>query len=303
MKKFLLLPIAALSLLAFTEKADAAEMYRLYNRNNSEHFYTADRYERKHLVELGWEYEGIGWVAPETGDPVYRLYNPNSGDHHYTLNQAEKDNLVKVGWHYENIGWYSSPEKQVPIYRAYNPNATTGSHNYTKNKNEQNNLVKNGWRDEQVGWYGISETIIEPNEQEKVDAAKFDQLSEKLQVLLIATTVDERAETPGLLGYVLGYNFNQGKLYLQVHSGAGSGHPIFKMTTQSMNIMANGGVAWMGAAYGYETVAIPEVATPKYSLYRQYLNSKKDYDSALEQVKINENLTAANFNNFVAQAK
>ena len=82
-------------------------MYRLYNPNSGEHFYTKDMTEKNHLVSLGWKYEGIGWTAPSySNTPVYRLYNPNAGEHHYTLDKKEKNNLVKVGWNYEGIGWY-----------------------------------------------------------------------------------------------------------------------------------------------------------------------------------------------------
>ena len=63
------------------------DMYRLYNPNSGEHFYTANPAEKNNLVSLGWRYEGIGWTAPKKSNtPVYRLYNPNSGDHHYTVN-------------------------------------------------------------------------------------------------------------------------------------------------------------------------------------------------------------------------
>ena len=60
------------------------DMYRLYNPNSGEHFYTADSNERDHLTGVGWVYEGIGWRAPvQSSVPVYRLYNSNAGDHHY----------------------------------------------------------------------------------------------------------------------------------------------------------------------------------------------------------------------------
>ena len=67
-------------------KAEAAtnDMYRLYNPNSGEHFYTANTTERDNVKKAGWKYEGIGWYAPTSGDPVYRLYNPNAGDHHYS---------------------------------------------------------------------------------------------------------------------------------------------------------------------------------------------------------------------------
>ncbi len=128
-------------------------MYRLYNPNSGEHFYTAVIGEKDHLVDVGWNYEGIAWYAPKSGDPVYRLYNPNAGDHHYTTNKAERDHLVDVGWNDEGIAWYSGGN--TPLYRAYNPNAVTGSHHYTTSKNEIDYIVSVGWNDEGIGWYGV----------------------------------------------------------------------------------------------------------------------------------------------------
>ena len=131
-------------------------MYRLYNPNSGEHFYTAKAAELDHLVSVGWDYEGIGWVAPVKSDtPVYRLYNRVAGDHHYTTSGGERDYLVTVGWKYEGVGWYSDDARGVPLYRQYNPNAVTGSHNYTTNAGERDFLVANGWIDEGIGWYGV----------------------------------------------------------------------------------------------------------------------------------------------------
>ncbi|OTO21070.1 MULTISPECIES: hypothetical protein [Enterococcus] len=144
--------------LANTTEADAADMYRLYNPNSGEHFYTANLTEKNKVQSAGWRYEGIGWYAPNSGDPVYRLYNPNAGDHHYTVHLFEKNHLVSVGWRYEGIGWYSDTKKSVPLYRAYNPNAKAGSHNYTVNNNEQQILLRAGWRNEGIAWYGVNKT-------------------------------------------------------------------------------------------------------------------------------------------------
>ena len=84
-------------------------MYRLYNPNSGEHFYTASNYEARSLVSAGWRYEGVGWMAPaRSSTPVYRLYNPNAGDHHYTTSAYERDHLKSVGWRDEGIGWYGS---------------------------------------------------------------------------------------------------------------------------------------------------------------------------------------------------
>ena len=141
-----------------TEAAETASvtMFRLYNPNSGEHFYTKDKSEKAGLVKEGWNDEGTGWIAPVTSDtPVYRLYNANAGDHHYTLQEAEKNNLISAGWNYEGIGWYSDDAETVPLYREYNPNAVTGTHNYTKDKAEHDGLVTAGWHDEGIGWYGI----------------------------------------------------------------------------------------------------------------------------------------------------
>lgn len=132
-------------------------MYRLYNPNNKEHFYTSSFNEAKTLLQIGWgEFEGVGWYAPNSGQPVYRLYNPVLKDHHYTMSANERDELVsKYGWQSEGISWYSDNDKKVSIYRAFNPGLQSGSHNYTKDTNEQNVLTtQRGWINEGIAWYG-----------------------------------------------------------------------------------------------------------------------------------------------------
>lgn len=135
---------------------ESLTMFRLYNPNSGEHFYTSNQSERDHLVSVGWKYEGVAWDAPTSGTPVYRLYNPNAGDHHYTGSEAEKNNLVKLGWKYEGVAWYSAPSTGKPQYRLYNPNSTgAGGHFYTGSTKERDDLVKLGWRYEGIGWYGV----------------------------------------------------------------------------------------------------------------------------------------------------
>ena len=143
---------------AFTEPTSPVDMFRLYNPNSGEHFYTGNEDEKDHLVSLGWNYEGVAWYAPESSSvPVYRLYNPNAGDHHYTMNKGEKDILIELGWNDEGIGWYSVVTEREPIYRLYNPNATTGTHHFTASEGERDYLISLGWKAEGIGWYGIGE--------------------------------------------------------------------------------------------------------------------------------------------------
>lgn len=128
-------------------------MYRVYNPNSSEHFYTSNYYELVNIGNAGWQYEGVGWYAYGDGTDVYRMYNPNVGDHHYTMNPEERDMLINAGWQYEGVCWYSSGD--VPLYRAYNPNAWAGAHHYTTNWSEMLSLFNAGWSDEGIAWYGV----------------------------------------------------------------------------------------------------------------------------------------------------
>lgn len=130
-------------------------LYRLYNHNSGEHFYTGSSTEKDHLVQYGWKDEGTAWKAALSGNPVYRLYNPNAGDHHYTMNEHEKNALVSLGWKDEGIGWYSPTERCNPVWRQYNPNAQCGSHNFTVNPQEHTALQKAGWYSEGIAWFSL----------------------------------------------------------------------------------------------------------------------------------------------------
>ncbi|MDO4621789.1 MAG: lasso peptide biosynthesis protein [Eubacteriales bacterium] len=167
--------------------AETVSMFRMYNPNSGEHFYTGNPAEKEMLLEKGWVYEGIGWKAPAFSNvPVYRLYNPNAGDHHYTTVLSEKAFLENAGWQYEGIAFYScesdgnrqdllaagdgtveraadgsdrvwSAERKtsaVPLFREYNPRAESGAHNYTSSSAEHENLIRLGWQEEGIAWYG-----------------------------------------------------------------------------------------------------------------------------------------------------
>ncbi|WP_317301256.1 hypothetical protein [Allobaculum stercoricanis] len=124
-------------------------VYRAYNPNNGEHLYTVDEKEYKHVASVGWDAEGVAFMAEEekNGQALYRVYNPNSGLHHYTLDEKEKNTLVSFGWHDEKVAWYTSKKTQsAPVFRVYNPN--DGNHHYTMNKQEKDFLVSFGWQDE-----------------------------------------------------------------------------------------------------------------------------------------------------------
>ena len=44
-------------------EGNRAPVYRLYNPNSGEHFFTNTNAEKNMLIKAGWKYEGIGFYA------------------------------------------------------------------------------------------------------------------------------------------------------------------------------------------------------------------------------------------------
>ena len=129
-------------------------MYRMYNPNSGEHFYTGSMEERKMLEAAGWKYEGVGFTFPaSTGLPVYRLFQPSTGEHLYTMDEAEKETLMAQGWNMEGVAFNSGNEDEVPQYRLYNPNVTVGAYHFTASLEERDALLAEGWQDQGIGFY------------------------------------------------------------------------------------------------------------------------------------------------------
>ena len=135
---------------------NGAPMYRMYNEGNGEHLYTANAGERDYLVSVGWNYEGVGWIAPTTSDtPVYRLFNEGNGEHLYIADQGEISFLVEQrGWNNEGTAFYSNGTSGVPVYRLFNPNEVTNNHHFTTDVGERDWLDSIGWNYEGVALYG-----------------------------------------------------------------------------------------------------------------------------------------------------
>lgn len=84
-------------------------IYRLYNLERGQHYYTTDLVERDFLISLvpsgsenghvGWRDEGVEGFALNTAVPgstaIYRLYNRLSGAHFYTESDVLKDQLLQ----------------------------------------------------------------------------------------------------------------------------------------------------------------------------------------------------------------
>jgi hypothetical protein len=132
------------------------DMFRMYDPNSGEHFYTGSMEERENLVAVGWQYEGVGFTFPlTTGKPVHRLYDPVTGEHLYTMDEDEMNMLLAQGWNYEGIAFNSGFENEVPQYRLHNPNATRGAYHFTASIEERDNLIALGWEYQGIGWYSL----------------------------------------------------------------------------------------------------------------------------------------------------
>ena len=134
---------------------ETMNMYRMYDPNGHEHFYTGSEVERDDLVAAGWNYEGVGFTFPlTTGGPVHRLYDENNTKEHlYTMDEAEKNRLISEGWNYEGVAFNSAFEDEVPQYRLHNPNETRGAYHFTASIEERDYLISLGWEYQGIGWY------------------------------------------------------------------------------------------------------------------------------------------------------
>lgn len=136
-------------------------IYRMYDPNRGEHFYTKDPEEAELLVQLGWIHESgsdfaVVSATEEDAVPVYRFYNPNCGGMHFFTADAEEAKYLKsIGWNYEGISHYvytASSTKGTPQYRLYNPNSPSGEHNWTSDEAEVDMLKEAGWVYEGICW-------------------------------------------------------------------------------------------------------------------------------------------------------
>ena len=134
-------------------KFTTVPMFRMYDPNAGEHFYTGSEVERDILVAAGWHYEGVGFNYPAIGAPVYRLYNPVSGDHLYTMDEAEIARKTAGDWRVEGVAFNSAAATEIPQYRLWNPNAVRGAWHFTSDAGERAMLIAAGWQDQGIGWY------------------------------------------------------------------------------------------------------------------------------------------------------
>lgn len=206
-----------------TIKNTSQAVYRIYNKNTGEHFYTASAFERNSLVKGGWYFEGLGWSAPNQGTAVYRVYNPNAkgGDHYYTASHYEAQSLIKEGWKWDNGAkpvFYSGGK--IPVYVAFNPNATaSGSHNYTSSNFEQNSLLTHGWKFGKVQFYGTdTQTTTENHSTATSTQAHQFSKNDYGKALASVDSVFNSNLEQSLLKHINAYRAHYGRPAIILHS-------------------------------------------------------------------------------------
>lgn len=122
-------------------------LYRVYNPNDGDHYFTTDKDEPSKLVQLGWRAEGAPYkvVAAEIdesgtvtaakrhhafGTAIWSAYNPYTGE--YLL--AEED-----------VKFFTMQNGSQDVVRVYNPYTTGPAHLYT-DADEAAGLTLLGWR-------------------------------------------------------------------------------------------------------------------------------------------------------------
>lgn len=129
--------------------AKGTPVFRMFNPNNGEHFYTINEGERDACVANGWTYEGVAWNCPTPEVPVYRMY-ASGGFHHFTASYDEAAFLAQNGWRCEIVPFFAA-NSGIEVYRLFNPN--NADHLLTTSDSERNACVANGWADEGVAFH------------------------------------------------------------------------------------------------------------------------------------------------------
>ncbi|MGQ9367923.1 hypothetical protein [Azospirillum sp. ST 5-10] len=165
---------------------DAADglpvVFRLYNPNSGDHFYTNSSIEAAAAASSGYREEGVPFSA-ESGAvdlvDVYRLYQTETGDHLYTTDAAERDALLAGGLHAdEGIAFqaYGAPTQgATAVQRFYAPES--GDHFYTTDAAE---ALAAGYRYEGVAWYAASFT---PAAEDTESGGQWAVLEEAFEII------------------------------------------------------------------------------------------------------------------------
>ncbi|MFW5847143.1 MAG: hypothetical protein ACOCUU_03230, partial [Nanoarchaeota archaeon] len=91
----------------FENCSQLTPLYRFYNSEIENHFYTISESAKNNLENTDYSYDWIaGYVYPnqvQGTTPLYRFYNSEIENHFYTTSESEKNNLENTDYSYEGI--------------------------------------------------------------------------------------------------------------------------------------------------------------------------------------------------------
>lgn len=126
------------------------------------------------------------------------------------------------------------------------------------------------------------EVISDSSPQNKEsNSEKFESLTMDTQVALLTPYYDERGGPQSIsegLGSIL-YGMEESFIFIQVHSGAGVGHPVYRIERQGNTFYPVDGVINMGIS-GYEVTDPPQVSVTIDELMDDYENNPALYDAS-----------------------
>lgn len=130
---------------------------------------------------------------------------------------------------------------------------------------------------------------------------QYNELPLEVKIQLIATLVDDRAKPIGNdglneRGFYIYYRAYDDYVLTNVHSGVGTGHPIYLINYDSNNVTPVEGVVTVGANNNEIVDNINTNPISKASLYEKYLLNKVAFDNSVSRVQAQDFISIENFN-------
>ncbi|MBK1965604.1 hypothetical protein [Listeria ivanovii] len=136
----------------------------------------------------------------------------------------------------------------------------------------------------------IESTLSENISEEKPLTSLFDALSQELKVVLMADTVDSHVKHySNLEGFTLYYTIDNKDIYLQITSGTGTGHPIYKLLMSAEGATPIQGICYLGNS-AYDEVEVNNELVPIKNLLQTNNENKSSFDNATNNVQHLDNL-------------
>ncbi|GJE40215.1 matrixin family metalloprotease [Methylobacterium persicinum] len=145
--------------------SDVTAVYRFYDTQTGDHFYTTSSAEKAQIQQtLPWfTYEGTPWATPTKGadtTDVFRFFDTSSNAHFFTTSVSERDQIMKTApsFKYEGVAFEAYADASAPgaltLERFYN--TQTGQHHFAGSAAEASGINHGaagpGWVDEGPGF-------------------------------------------------------------------------------------------------------------------------------------------------------